>query len=217
MSVSAPTEPARRRHARSKPARPFWVELPFLLLIALTVAVSIKTFLVQPFYIPTESMLPTIEVNDRVMVSKLNYRFGEPQRGDIAVFISPLNGEDDAGIPERVVRHILEAVGIRTASADDLIKRVVAVGGDTVEIKGGVLLVNGEAVPEPYLLEPGGMPDFGPETVPADNVFVMGDNRRISYDSRRFGSIPYESLIGEAVVRIWPVSRFGGIDSVPGD
>lgn len=186
-----------------------------LLLIALTVAVIIKSFLVQPFYIPTESMLPTIEINDRVMVSKLSYRFGEPQRGDIVVFYSPLNGEDDASLPEEIVRHILEAVGIRTASADDLIKRVVAVGGDSVQIRDSVLYVNDEAVEEPYLLEEGVMPDFGPEEVPENSVFVMGDNRRISYDSRRFGAIPMEDVIGEAVLRIWPVGRFGSVDSVP--
>ena len=184
------------------------------MLIALTFAVAIKSFLVQPFYIPTESMLPTIEVNDRVMVSKLSYRFGEPQRGDIVVFYSPLNGEDDANFPERVVRHILEAVGVRTASADDLIKRVVAVGGDTVEIKEGVLLINDVAIPEPYLFEPDAMPDFGPEMVPVGSVFVMGDNRRISFDSRRFGPISNENLIGEGVLRIWPVDRFGAVDSV---
>ncbi|MEX0667885.1 MAG: signal peptidase I, partial [Acidimicrobiia bacterium] len=114
------------------------MELPILLLVALAVAVIIKTFLVQPFYVPSESMLPTIVVNDRVMISKLNYQFADPQRGDIVVFISPFNDEiDNETLFESVVRHVLEAVGIRTASADDLIKRVVAVGGDTVEVKGG--------------------------------------------------------------------------------
>jgi signal peptidase I len=191
--------------------------LPVLLLIALTVAVAIKTFLIQPFYIPTESMLPTIEVNDRVMVSKLNYRFGEPQRGDIVVFLSPLNGEDDASFPKRVARVILEAVGIRTASADDLIKRVVAIAGDTVEIHDGKLFVNEAEVDEPYLLEEATMGDFGPIVVPADSVFVMGDNRDVSYDSRRFGPIANENLVGEAVLRIWPISRFGAVDSVTPD
>lgn len=191
------------------------MELPVLLIIALTVAVAIKTFLVQPFYIPTESMLPTIEVNDRVMVSKLNYRFGDPQRGDIVVFLSPLNGEDDASFPERAVRVVLEAVGIRTASADDLIKRVVALAGDTVEIDDGLLLINDVAIDEPYVLEQGTMPDFGPIEVPAESVFVMGDNRDVSYDSRRFGPISLKNVVGEAVVRIWPLDRFGSVDSVP--
>lgn len=204
----------RGRHA--KPDRPLWVELPVLLVIALAVAVLIKTFLIQPFYVPSESMLPTIETNDRVMVSKVNYRFSEPRRGEIVVFISPFNDEiDQESIPEAVVRHILEAIGIQTASADDLIKRIVAIGGDTVEIKGGYMWVNGVQVDEPYLLEQGVMPDFGPEVVPADSVFVMGDNRAVSYDSRRFGAIPLDHVLGEAVLRIWPLSRLGAVDSVP--
>lgn len=177
-------------------------------------AVAIKTFLIQPFYIPTESMLPTIEVNDRVMVSKLNYRFGDPQRGDIVVFLSPLNGDDDPSFPERVVRVVLEAVGVRTASADDLIKRVVAIAGDTLEIHDGVLFVNEVEVDEPYLFEGATMGDFGPIVVPSDSVFVMGDNRDVSYDSRRFGPIANSNLVGEAVVRIWPLDRFGAVDSV---
>jgi signal peptidase I len=192
-----------------------WVELPGLLAIALAVAVVIKTFLVQPFYVPSESMLPTIQINDRVMISKLNYRFGEPQRGDIVVFVSPFNDEiDGESIPEAVVRHVLEAIGIQTASAEDLIKRVVAVGGDTVEIRGGALIVNGRQVEEPYLLQPGGMPDFSQVVVPEDSVFVMGDNRAVSYDSRRFGAIPNDHVLGEAVLRIWPLSRLGSVDSV---
>ena len=186
-----------------------------MLLVALAVAVIIKTFLVQPFYVPSESMLPTIEVNDRVMISKLNYQFADPQRGDIVVFISPFNDEiDNESLFESVVRHVLEAVGIRTASADDLIKRVVAVGGDTVEVKGGFLFVNGLQVDEPYLVSEGLMPDFAAVVVPPESVFVMGDNRAVSYDSRKFGAIPEEDLLGEAVIRIWPLSRLGSIDSV---
>jgi signal peptidase I len=191
------------------------VELPVLLLVALAVAVMIKTFLIQPFYVPSESMLPTIEVNDRVMISKLNYQFADPERGDIVVFISPFNDAiANESFIDSVVRHVLEAVGIRTASADDLIKRVVAVGGDTVEVKGGYLIVNGLQINEPYLMSQGPMPDFGALVVPPESVFVMGDNRAVSYDSRKFGAIPEDDLLGEAVVRIWPLSRLGSIDSV---
>ena len=183
--------------------------------MALAVAVIIKTFLVQPFYVPSESMLPTIEVNDRVMISKPNYQFADPQRGDIVVFISPFNNEiDDESLIDSVVRHVLEAVGIRTASADDLIKRVVAVGGDTVEVKDGYLIVNGLQIAEPYLMSQGLMPDFAAVVVPPESVFVMGDNRAVSYDSRKFGAIAEEDLLGEAIVRIWPLSRLGSIDSV---
>ena len=191
------------------------MELPLLLIIALAVAVIIKTFLIQPFYVPSESMLPTIEVNDRVMISKLNYRFSDPQRGDIVVFTSPFNDDiDNETLLGSVGRHILEAVGIRTASADDLIKRVVAISGDTVEVRGGFLWVNGVQANEPYLTAPGTMPDFTSVVVPSASVFVMGDNRAVSYDSRKFGAIPEGDLLGEAVIRIWPLSRLGSIDSV---
>ena len=187
-----------------------------LLLVAISIAVIIKTFLVQPFYIPSDSMVPTIIENDRVMVSKLSYQFGEPQRGDIVVFISPFNQDIDAeSFGEAVLRHIVESVGIRTASADDLIKRVVAVAGDEVSVRDGFLQINGARVEEPYLLEQGIMPEFGPVVVPPDSVFVMGDNRLVSYDSRRFGAISMDRVLGEAVVRIWPPNRFGAVDSRP--
>jgi signal peptidase I len=184
-----------------------------LIVVAVGIAVLIKTFLVQPFYIPSDSMLPTILPNDRVMVSKLSYRFGEPQRGDLVVFVSPFNDEfDRETFFESVFRHIVESVGIRTASADDLIKRIVGLPGDEISVREGSLMVNGVVVEEPYLLEPGIMPDFGPEVVPEDSVFVMGDNRAISYDSTRFGAIPMDHILGEAVLRIWPLDRFGAVD-----
>jgi signal peptidase I len=193
--------------------RSFWVELPGLLLTALVVAVLVKTFLVQPFYIPSESMLPTIEINDRVMVNKLAYRFGEPQPGDIVVFLNPnLTADDlDETIPEAVIRSVLEAVGVRTRGQDDLIKRVVATEGQTVEINGGVLRVDGETASEPYLAPGTEMGDFEEVTIPDDHVFVMGDNRNSSLDSRRFGPIPTVEIVGKAVLRIWPLDRVGGV------
>jgi signal peptidase I len=180
------------------------------------VAVLIKTFLFQPFYIPSESMLPTIQVNDRVMVSKLSYRFGDPQRGDIVVFLSPFSITDgEESIPETVVRTVFEALGIRAASTEDFIKRVVAVGGDTVAIDGGKVVVNGEAIDEPYLPDGVEMADRPPEEVPEGYVFVMGDNRNQSYDSRRFGPVALDDLVGKAVFRIWPLARVGPIDEAP--
>lgn len=183
------------------------------MLTALLVAVLVKTFLVQPFYIPSESMLPTIEINDRVVVNKLAYRFGEPQRGDIVVFLNPsLTDEElEETVPEAVIRSVLEAVGIRTRGEDDLIKRVVAVEGETVAVRNGYLEVDGVAYEEPYLASGTVMPDFGPVTVPEEHVFVMGDNRNSSLDGRRFGPIPVEEIVGEAVVRIWPLDRIGSL------
>lgn len=176
------------------------------------VAVLIKTFLIQPFYIPSGSMIPTIEINDRVMVSKLAYRFGEPERGDIVVFRSPYAEDlDGETIPEAVVRHVLEAVGIRTAATDDFIKRVIAVGGETVEIRDSHVIVDGKPIDEPYLPPGTVMPDEDPVRVPQGMVFVMGDNRSHSSDSRRFGPIPVDDILGKAVIRIWPLDRFGGL------
>lgn len=192
---------------------PLWLELPGLLLTALAVAVLVKTFLIQPFYIPSRSMEPTIQVNDRVIVNKLAYQLGELERGDVVVFLNPaLTDEElEESFPEAVIRSVLEAVGIRTRGADDLIKRVVALEGDTVEVVDGHLEVNGEAPEESYLAVGEDMGDFGPETVPAGHVFVMGDNRNSSLDSRTFGPIPVDEIIGEAFLRIWPLDRLGSL------
>jgi signal peptidase I len=169
----------------------------------------IKTFLVQPFWIPSESMLPTIEVNDRVMVNKLAYQWGEPQRGDIVVFRDPREEEIEESIPEAVIRSVLEAVGIRTRGRDDLIKRVVGLPGETVEIRDNQVLISGAPLEESYLTDVF-MADEPPITLGEEEVFVMGDNRNASFDSRRFGPIPMGDLVGEAFVTIWPFSHFGG-------
>lgn len=170
----------------------------------------IKTFLVQPFWIPSESMVPTIEVNDRVMVNKLAYQWGEPQRGDIVVFRDPAAPEIDESIPEAAIRSVLEAVGIRTRGRDDLIKRVIGLPGETVEIRNNQVMIDGTPLEEPYTMGVS-MPDAGPFAVGEDEVFVLGDNRGFSFDSRRFGAIPYDDLVGEAFVRIWPLERAGGL------
>ena len=195
-----PEEPRRRS---------FIAELPGLLLTALVIAVVIKTFLVQPFWIPSESMVPTIEVNDRVMVNKLAYKWGEPQRGDVVVFRDPREDEVEESIPEAVIRSVLEAVGIRTRGREDLIKRVIGLPGETVEVKDNHVVINGTPIEEPYLVDVF-MPDEPPITIGDDQVFVMGDNRNASFDSRRFGPIPLDDLVGQAFVTIWPLSRFGG-------
>jgi signal peptidase I len=173
--------------------------------------VLIKTFLVQPFWIPSESMLDTIHVNDRVMVNKLAYRLGEPERGDIVVFRDPGEPELQETIPEAVIRSVLEAVGIRTRGRDDLIKRIIGLSGDTITISGNQVHVNDVAISEPYLDADVAMPDAGPFEVGDDEVFVMGDNREFSFDSRRFGSIQLGDLVGRAFVIIWPPANFGGL------
>jgi len=189
--------------------RSFIAELPGLLLTALIIAVVIKTFLVQPFWIPSESMLPTIEVNDRVMVNKLAYDWGEPQRGDIVVFRDPRAEQVEETIPEAVIRSVLEAVGIRTRGDEDLIKRVIGLPGETIEVTDNQIVINGTPLEEPYLVDVF-MPDEPSITIADDQVFVMGDNRNASFDSRRFGPVPLDDLVGQAFVTIWPISHFGG-------
>ncbi len=154
-------------------------------------------------------MESTIEINDRVMVNKLAYDFGEPQRGDIVVFGDPREPAVEESLPEAVVRSVLEAVGVRTRGRDDLIKRVIGLPGETIVIKDGRIQVDGSPIDEPYIGDIL-MADEGPFVVGADEVFVMGDNRNASFDSRRFGPVPYEDLVGEAFVTIWPLSHFGG-------
>lgn len=212
MSSAGPA-PESRPEAGQEPRkkRSFWAELPGLLLTALVIAVLIKTFLVQPFWIPSESMLDTIHVNDRVMVNKLAYQLGEPERGDVVVFRDPAEPETEESIPEAVIRSVLEAVGIRTRGHEDLIKRVVGLPGESITISENRVHVDGVPISEPYLDEDLMMPEAGPFEVGQNEVFVMGDNRQFSFDSRRFGNIEYEDLIGRAFVIIWPVANFGGL------
>lgn len=199
----------RRRKAAAK--RAFWKELPILIVVALVVAVLIKTFLVQAFFIPSASMRDTLLEGDRVMVNKLAYRFGEPGHGDVVVFDSPLgqphDGENFIGA---VFRNIGESLGVSTPDTA-LIKRVIALEGDMIEIRDNSVFINGASIDEPYLSRTVQMPDFGPLEIPADHIFVMGDNRNQSEDSRRFGPVPESSIIGRAFVRVWPPSRWGGL------
>ena len=177
--------------------------------MALIIAVVIKTFLIQPFWIPSGSMEMTIQIDDRVMVNKLAYDLGEPGRGDIVVFRDPREPEIVETVPEAVIRSVLEAVGVRTRGSDDLIKRIVGLPGETVLIENGQVLIDGYPLYEDYI---GGsqMPDEGPFVVGPDQVFLMGDNRNASFDSRRFGPVSIDDLVGEAFLTIWPLENFGG-------
>ena len=206
--MKATTEDSAEQPEKKK--RSFWAELPGLLVMALAIAVVIKTFLIQPFWIPSESMLPTIQVNDRVMVNKLAFKLGEPQRGDVVVFRDPAEGEIEESIPEAVIRSVLEAIGVRTRGADDLIKRVIGLPGETIHIEDNRVFVDGVAIDEPYLASVN-MPDDGPFEVGPEEFFVMGDNRNFSFDSRGFGPVPMDDLIGRAFVIIWPVEHFGDV------
>ena len=210
-ALEALRDDARVRGEKSDATRAFWKELPLLIIVALVVAVVIKTFLVQAFFIPSASMRDTLLEGDRVMVNKLAFRFGEPGHGDVIVFDSPLEElSDGENIFGAILRNIGESLGLSTPDTA-LIKRVIALEGDTIEIRENAVFINGTAIDESYLTRNVRMPDFGPEQIPPDHVFVMGDNRNQSEDSRRFGPIPESSIIGRAFVRVWPPSRWGGI------
>ena len=166
----------------------FLGELPVLIITAIVVAWLIKTFLVQPFYIPSGSMEPTLLPGDRVLVSKLSYRFGEPKPGNVVVFIAP---------------------EIAEAGETDFIKRIMATPGMTVQEINARMFVNGKLKNEPYTRADNSTASFGPATVPPGKVFVMGDNRANSKDSRYFGPIEKKSLVGKAFFVYWPPSRVG--------
>ena len=166
-----------------------FVEFLVILAVAFVLVFGfVRPFVLEAFRIPSESMVPTLLVGDRVFVNKFIYRFTEPERGDVVVFESVNGGEED------------------------LIKRVVGVAGDEVEVRNGTLLVNGEAREEPYLNRNLPFNDsYGPSEVPEGHVFVMGDNRANSADSRVFGPLPIENIEGEAFVRFWPPLRIGSL------
>jgi signal peptidase I len=145
------------------------------------------------------------------MVNKLAFRLGVPERGDVVVFRDPAEPEIDESIPEAVIRSVLEAVGIRTRGRDDLIKRVIGLPGDTITIADNRVHIDGIALSEPYLADNVVMPNAGPFQVGEEEVFLMGDNRQFSFDSRRFGNISFDALVGRAFVIIWPVSNFEGL------
>lgn len=156
-------------------------------------------------------MLPTLEVGDRVVVSRLAYQVHDPRRGDIVVFESPeaVEDGDDDPLPVRVVTDFLETVGLAQPSEQDFIKRVIALPGETVEGRDGVVLVDGDPLEEPYL-DGMSIGDFDAVTVPEGHLWVMGDNRGGSSDSRTaFGPVPEESVVGRAVLRLWPLDRIG--------
>ena len=154
---------------------------------ALITALLIKTFLLQAFYIPSASMDPTLKIHDRVLVNKLSYHFHEVHRGDIVVFKRP-PGEHDVNIK-------------------DLIKRVVALPGETVEGRDGHVLIDGRILHEPYVPPNTTTDNFGPTKIAKNHYWVMGDNRTNSKDSRVFGPIARSLIVGRAFIRVWPLSK----------
>jgi signal peptidase I len=191
MAVIENTAPAKQKPEETSFAR-WLIETALLVLMAFALAQGIKAFIVQPFIVPTGSMIPTIELRNYLLAEKITYRFiRKPQRGDIIVFANPTHDK----------------------AAPILIKRLIALGGQTVSLKDGAVYVDGQKLDEPYTY---GKPSYPlnpeityPYTLPPDTYWMMGDNRTNSGDSREFGPVAASALIGHAVWTYWPVSRFG--------
>ncbi|PKM82629.1 MAG: signal peptidase I [Firmicutes bacterium HGW-Firmicutes-14] len=153
--------------------------------IAVVLAVIIRVFLFQPFYIPSASMEPTLVAGDRIIVSKINFRFTDPARWDIVVFKYPVD------------------------PSKDFIKRIVGMPGETLQIRDSRLYINGEVVEQPFLPPDLRYGDFGPVKITESQYFVMGDNRNNSDDSRVWGTLPKDNIIGKALIKYWPFERMG--------
>lgn len=172
-----------------------WVlEWSVVIVAAVLLAFGVRTYVAQMFYIPSGSMLPTLQIGDRIVVDKLAYRFGSVHRGDIVVFARP---------------------PLVDADYTDLVKRVIGLPGETIGLRDGHVTINGKILDEPWLpqpeplSEPSSLPEgfslTHPYTIPADHYFVMGDNRPDSEDSRYFGPIPGSLIVGKMVLRVWPL------------
>lgn len=159
-------------------------------IFAALLSLLIITFVVQAFYIPSGSMEPTLQVDDRILVGKFSYRFGQIRRGDVIVFHYPLN------------------------PGKDFVKRVVGLGGETVELRDGVVLIEGTPINELYPTALAGgdracTSNYGPQEIPPGQLFVLGDNRCNSEDSRFFGFVPTQNVVGKALFIYWPPQRLG--------
>ena len=206
VTPDAPT--TRKAKRRASGFLGFLHELPVLIILAFGLALVLKTFVVQAFYIPSGSMEPTLMPGDRVLVNKVLYH---PHRGDIIVFEDPHPGpQPDRGIIEGFFHWLSQGLGFARPPNEDFIKRVIGLPGETVELRNGELYVNGTKISQPYLHGPPDTRDYGPIEVPPNSLFVLGDNRLYSNDSRfQLGFIPMDKVIGKAFVIIWPPSRMG--------
>ena len=181
---------SRENESKNKPASP-WVEAAQTVGLSIVLALGVRTFVAEARYIPSGSMLPTLEINDRLIVEKISYLFHPPERGDIVVFHPPA------------------AAGEQFAH-DAFIKRVIGLSGETVEVKSGRVYIDGKPLAEGYIESPPAY-DWGPKTVPPGSYLVFGDNRNNSDDGHVWVFLPGNRIIGRAMVRFWPLNRLAYI------
>lgn len=174
-----------QNEAPAKKKSTFFTEILQSLLVAAVLAFIIHTFIMQNFRIPSGSMEPTLQIQDYIFASKLSYRLDEPKRGDIIVFKYPRD------------------------TSRYFVKRLIAVGGETVALQDGALYIDGQLVPEDYLPQGLRFHDYGPVTVPEGNYFMLGDNRNNSSDSRDWGYVPRNLIVGKEIFIYWPPDRIG--------
>ena len=187
-TAEAPPGPTEKQKARTNRKKQGY-EWIILIAASLAVALVVRGFLIQAFYIPSESMVPTLVKNDRVLVNKLSYKLHDVHRGDVVVFKAP--------------------PGAATAEVKDLIKRVVGLPGETIEGRNGSIFINGNPLDEPYLSPDVRSRDFPPEKIPPDKIYVLGDNRQDSRDSTFFHAVDEGAIVGRAFVKIWPLNSLG--------
>ncbi len=225
-------DPRRRRARRRRRPLPLWQELPLLLTVTFCLAVLIRTFLLQVFFIPSGSMTETLLVGDRVLVNKVVYDVRDPLRGEVVVFRGPqrwatqLDGEPEPGFLRRLTATFGDLVGVGGTGEKDFIKRVIGLPGDRVSCcdEQGRVLVNGIGINEPYVWRdsPLDLPPnpgecrarrFDEVTVPPGQLFVLGDNRLVSQDARCQGPVPIDNVVGRAFGVVWPSSRWSALST----
>jgi signal peptidase I len=198
---------------QQKSKRGSLIELVMIVAVALGLALGIQAFLVKPFRIPSESMVPTLEVGQRVLVDRVTKNFGTYERGDILVFKPPAGADNNRNVCG--VQHSERAACPRPTedrSDTNFIKRVVGVGGDRLSVRGGRVFINGRPQDEPFARHDDTCPICNlPEEIriPEDHYFMMGDNRGASADSREWGPVPEDWVIGQAFATYWPPGKIG--------
>jgi signal peptidase I len=192
QSLSEPDKSQREITKNTNVWKSIWENLQ-IIIIALVIAFIIRTFIAEPRYIPSDSMLPTLEEGDRLVVEKVSYYLHEPRRGDIIVFEPP---------PQ------LQELGYQKDQA--FIKRVIGEAGDTILVNNGTVYINNNPLKENYIFAPPNY-NLSPLQVPTGYLFVMGDNRNNSNDSHIWGFLPQENAIGHAIFRFYPFNKIGRV------